>query len=188
MPRRMKGELSAATSVSGELNDEDDDFVSCKPIISLPSTHSLSLSRTSRTASTDQKIKARPRSQSQSKGSHSSAPVDRANRYLSMKGRHLNTHVGLTSIPPPSDRKAQNRLAQREFRQRKVQYVKELEARVALVESGGSEQLESYRAGVRALMDENEQLRQLVTSMSGFIVRFIMHIRSTDQTLIQWEI
>ncbi len=49
------------------------------------------------------------------------------------------------------DRKAQNRVAQREFRQRKVQYVKDLEARVALLESSKDDQTDSYRVGIKAL-------------------------------------
>ncbi|KAK4702926.1 hypothetical protein P7C70_g3298, partial [Phenoliferia sp. Uapishka_3] len=67
-------------------------------------------------------------------------------------------------------RKVQNRIAQREFRQRKVQYIKDLEARVQLHESSRDDQLDKLRNGIKALIDENQRLRELLGSVSGFIV------------------
>ena len=47
---------------------------------------------------------------------------------------------------PASARKLQNRTAQREFRQRKLQYVKDLEARVEFLSSPRDDQLEILKA------------------------------------------
>ncbi|GAA5965362.1 hypothetical protein JCM3765_004871 [Sporobolomyces pararoseus] len=68
-----------------------------------------------------------------------------------------------------SDRKAQNRIAQREFRQRKQAYIKELEAKVKMQELGKDEQVERLGEAVRTLLDENDRLRQLLAGLSGFI-------------------
>ncbi|GAA5882472.1 hypothetical protein JCM16303_001750 [Sporobolomyces ruberrimus] len=68
-----------------------------------------------------------------------------------------------------TDRKAQNRIAQREFRQRKQAYIKELEAKVKLQELGRDEQTERLADAVRILLEENEHLRQLLAGLSGFI-------------------
>jgi len=54
-------------------------------------------------------------------------------------------------------------------RQRKQQYIKDLEARLELHESAPNEQLDQLRVGIRALMDENQQLRTLLASLAGFV-------------------
>jgi len=66
-------------------------------------------------------------------------------------------------------RKAQNRVAQREFRQRKQAYVRDLEARVQLLSSPHDEQMDILRNAVVALIAENKQLRTLLSSLSSFI-------------------
>ncbi|GAA5819952.1 hypothetical protein JCM11251_005423 [Rhodosporidiobolus azoricus] len=76
---------------------------------------------------------------------------------------------GKTKGTKEADRKAQNRIAQREFRQRKQQYVKELEAKVAMYEMGRDEQLERMVNALQMLLEENQQLRTLLTQLSGFI-------------------
>ncbi|GAA5894245.1 uncharacterized protein JCM6883_003760 [Sporobolomyces salmoneus] len=68
-----------------------------------------------------------------------------------------------------TDRKAQNRIAQREFRQRKQAYIKELEAKVKLQDFGRDEQISRMGEAVKALLEENERLRQLLAGLSGFI-------------------
>lgn len=45
----------------------------------------------------------------------------------------------------PSARRTQNRLAQREFRQRKLAYVKELEAKVEFLGTSTNDQLETLK-------------------------------------------
>ncbi|GAA5971920.1 hypothetical protein JCM21900_001321 [Sporobolomyces salmonicolor] len=76
---------------------------------------------------------------------------------------------GKTKTTKESDRKAQNRIAQREFRQRKQAYIKELEAKVQLHELGRDEQLERLTEGIKSLLDENQQLRHLLQGVSAFI-------------------
>ncbi|ORY84074.1 hypothetical protein BCR35DRAFT_303120 [Leucosporidium creatinivorum] len=66
-------------------------------------------------------------------------------------------------------RKIQNRIAQREFRQRKQQYIKDLEARVELASSSRDEQLEQMRGAIKGLIDENQRLRELLAGVGGFI-------------------
>lgn len=55
------------------------------------------------------------------------------------------------------------------FRQRKQQYIKDLEARLELLESAPNEQLEQLRSGMKALLDENHELRTLLASLAGFV-------------------
>ncbi|KAM0752842.1 hypothetical protein T439DRAFT_323456 [Meredithblackwellia eburnea MCA 4105] len=76
---------------------------------------------------------------------------------------------GSGSKDQQDQRKVQNRIAQREFRQRKQQYIKDLEARVQLNESTRDDQVNKLRAGMRALLDENQQLRELLASLATFI-------------------
>ncbi|KAH8920883.1 hypothetical protein BT69DRAFT_1352045 [Atractiella rhizophila] len=66
-------------------------------------------------------------------------------------------------------RKVQNRIAQREFRQRKQQYIRDLEAKVELLSSNKEDQVEQLRAGVKAVLEENKQLRQLLKGLAAFI-------------------
>jgi hypothetical protein len=66
-------------------------------------------------------------------------------------------------------RKIQNRIAQREFRHRKQQYVKDLEARVELLSSSHDEQVEQLRGALFALINENKSLRSLLASLSTFV-------------------
>lgn len=95
-----------------------------------------------------------------------------------------------------SARKMQNRLAQREFRQRKLAYVKELEAKVEFFSTSSDEQLETMRYILKGerfrqecllteegiatderpltgssigLIDENQHLRNVLQSIAGFI-------------------
>ncbi|PWN34762.1 uncharacterized protein FA14DRAFT_160224 [Meira miltonrushii] len=66
-------------------------------------------------------------------------------------------------------RKAQNRLAQREFRQRKQQYIRALETRVELLSSDHDTQVDRLRWALRGLLAENNQLRQIVAAFASFV-------------------
>lgn len=66
-------------------------------------------------------------------------------------------------------RKAQNRIAQREFRQRKQQYIRALEARVELLSTDHDEQVDRLRFALRGLLSENNTLRSLLGSLGRFI-------------------
>ncbi|CAO1633604.1 unnamed protein product [Parajaminaea phylloscopi] len=66
-------------------------------------------------------------------------------------------------------RKAQNRIAQREFRQRKQQYVRALETRVELLSSDHDTQVDRLRHALRGLLAENNTLRSMLGSFARFI-------------------
>ncbi|BEI91231.1 uncharacterized protein CcaverHIS019_0400510 [Cutaneotrichosporon cavernicola] len=65
-------------------------------------------------------------------------------------------------------RKAQNRIAQREFRLRKQQYIRDLEARVEILSGDKDERIELMLLLVRNLLHENKELRNMVKDMSQF--------------------
>ncbi|BEJ14272.1 hypothetical protein CspHIS471_0400390 [Cutaneotrichosporon sp. HIS471] len=65
-------------------------------------------------------------------------------------------------------RKAQNRIAQREFRLRKQQYIRDLEARVEILSGDKDERIELMLLLVRNLLHENKELRNMVKNMSQF--------------------
>lgn len=66
-------------------------------------------------------------------------------------------------------RRDQNRIAQREFRLRKQQKIRDLEARVQLLSASQDEALTDLRAILKDLMAENLMLRNLLKSVAGFI-------------------
>ncbi|KAK0498474.1 hypothetical protein EDD18DRAFT_90352 [Armillaria luteobubalina] len=66
-------------------------------------------------------------------------------------------------------RRDQNRIAQREFRLRKQQRIRDLEARVEILSGGKDEVLGEMRNILKDLMTENQTLRGLLRSLSGFI-------------------
>ncbi|KAJ7591235.1 hypothetical protein C8J56DRAFT_935078 [Mycena floridula] len=66
-------------------------------------------------------------------------------------------------------RRDQNRIAQREFRLRKQQRIRDLEARVELLSGGQDEALGEMRDCLKDLMQENQTLRNLLKSLAGFI-------------------
>lgn len=66
-------------------------------------------------------------------------------------------------------RKEQNRSSQREFRQRKQQYIRALEARVELYSTGHDAQVDRLRWILRPLLSENAFLRNMVSELSHFI-------------------
>ncbi|KAG0705488.1 hypothetical protein DFH29DRAFT_996809 [Suillus ampliporus] len=66
-------------------------------------------------------------------------------------------------------RRDQNRIAQREFRLRKQQRIRDLEARVELLSASQDEALTDCRAVMKDLMAENQVLRGLLKSVAGFI-------------------
>ncbi|KIJ70282.1 hypothetical protein HYDPIDRAFT_121912 [Hydnomerulius pinastri MD-312] len=66
-------------------------------------------------------------------------------------------------------RRDQNRIAQREFRLRKQQRIRDLEARVELLSGSQDEALTDLRAILKDLMAENLTLRNLLKSVAGFI-------------------
>ncbi|KAF5364150.1 hypothetical protein D9756_000551 [Leucocoprinus leucothites] len=66
-------------------------------------------------------------------------------------------------------RRDQNRIAQREFRLRKQQRIRDLEARVEILSGGKDEALGEMRNILKDLMAENHTLRGLIRSLAGFI-------------------
>ncbi|KEP51965.1 bZIP transcription factor [Rhizoctonia solani 123E] len=66
-------------------------------------------------------------------------------------------------------RRDQNRIAQREFRLRKQQRIRDLEARVEILSEGQDEAYAQLRDVIRDLMDENTALRGLLRDLAGFI-------------------
>ncbi|TFY79403.1 hypothetical protein EWM64_g4610 [Hericium alpestre] len=66
-------------------------------------------------------------------------------------------------------RRDQNRIAQREFRLRKQQRIRDLEARVEILSGGKDEAISEMRNILKDLMSENQVLRNLLKSLSGFI-------------------
>ncbi|KAJ3995199.1 hypothetical protein F5050DRAFT_1829861 [Lentinula boryana] len=66
-------------------------------------------------------------------------------------------------------RRDQNRIAQREFRLRKQQRIRDLEARVEILSGGKDEAMGEMRNILKDLMQENQTLRNLLRSVSAFI-------------------
>ncbi|KAG9317197.1 hypothetical protein JVU11DRAFT_1390 [Chiua virens] len=66
-------------------------------------------------------------------------------------------------------RRDQNRIAQREFRLRKQQKIRDLEARVELLSGSQDEAFTDMRAILKDLMTENLALRNLLKNVAGFI-------------------
>ncbi|KAF8351295.1 hypothetical protein F5887DRAFT_1069025 [Amanita rubescens] len=66
-------------------------------------------------------------------------------------------------------RRDQNRIAQREFRLRKQQRIRDLEARVEILSGGKDEALSEMRNILKDLMAENHTLRGLLRSLGAFI-------------------
>ncbi|KAH9853766.1 hypothetical protein C2E23DRAFT_727874 [Lenzites betulinus] len=66
-------------------------------------------------------------------------------------------------------RRDQNRIAQREFRLRKQQRIRDLEASVEILSGGKDEALSQLRKVLKDLMQENQVLRGLLKSLGGFI-------------------
>ncbi|KAJ1311321.1 hypothetical protein OPQ81_009817 [Rhizoctonia solani] len=66
-------------------------------------------------------------------------------------------------------RRDQNRIAQREFRLRKQQRIRDLEARVEILSEGQDEAYAQLREVIRDLMDENTALRGLLRDIAGFV-------------------
>ncbi|KAF7776082.1 transcriptional regulator family: bZIP [Agaricus bisporus var. burnettii] len=66
-------------------------------------------------------------------------------------------------------RRDQNRIAQREFRLRKQQRIRDLEARVEILSGGKDEAIGEMRNILKDLMAENHTLRGLIRSLAGFI-------------------
>nr|ODO02477.1 hypothetical protein L204_01213 [Cryptococcus depauperatus CBS 7855] len=66
-------------------------------------------------------------------------------------------------------RKTQNRIAQREFRLRKQASIRDLEAKVQVLEGDKEERVELMTLLIRNLLKENKELRNMVKSMASFI-------------------
>ncbi|KAF9045892.1 hypothetical protein BDZ89DRAFT_1108753 [Hymenopellis radicata] len=66
-------------------------------------------------------------------------------------------------------RRDQNRIAQREFRLRKQQRIRDLEARVEILSGGKDEVMGEMRNILKDLMAENQTLRGLLKNLSEFI-------------------
>ncbi|WVQ64790.1 uncharacterized protein L199_002959 [Kwoniella botswanensis] len=82
---------------------------------------------------------------------------------------HDNPGEGGKGSSSSQVRKAQNRIAQREFRLRKQQYIRDLEARVEVLSGDKEERIELMTLLVRNLLKENKDLRNMVKNMAGFI-------------------
>ncbi|KAK4687397.1 hypothetical protein P7C73_g2728, partial [Tremellales sp. Uapishka_1] len=66
-------------------------------------------------------------------------------------------------------RKAQNRIAQREFRLRKQQYIRDLEAKVEVLSGDKEERIDLMTLLVRNLLQENKDLRGMIKNMATFV-------------------
>jgi hypothetical protein len=66
-------------------------------------------------------------------------------------------------------RRDQNRIAQREFRLRKQQRIRDLEASVEILSGGKDAALAEMRKILKDLMQENQVLRSLLRGLSSFI-------------------
>ncbi len=77
--------------------------------------------------------------------------------------------VSFEGLDASSQRKAQNRIAQREFRQRKQEYIRALECRVELLSSEHDVQVDRLRWLLRQLLVENNQLRAVLGLLSSFV-------------------
>ncbi|KII95350.1 hypothetical protein PLICRDRAFT_170012 [Plicaturopsis crispa FD-325 SS-3] len=66
-------------------------------------------------------------------------------------------------------RRDQNRIAQREFRLRKQQRIRDLEARVEILSGGKDEAIGEMRNILKDLMQENQTLRNLLRGLGSFI-------------------
>ncbi|KIY49523.1 hypothetical protein FISHEDRAFT_58396 [Fistulina hepatica ATCC 64428] len=66
-------------------------------------------------------------------------------------------------------RRDQNRIAQREFRLRKQQRIRDLEAKVEILSGTKDEAITEMRDIVKDLMQENQTLRNLVRNLASFI-------------------
>ncbi|KAJ6629162.1 hypothetical protein B0H10DRAFT_1777075, partial [Mycena sp. CBHHK59/15] len=66
-------------------------------------------------------------------------------------------------------RRDQNRIAQREFRLRKQQKIRDLETRVEILSGGTDQALAELKNMLKDLMEENQTLRTLLRSLGAFI-------------------
>ncbi|EJT97594.1 hypothetical protein DACRYDRAFT_111635 [Dacryopinax primogenitus] len=66
-------------------------------------------------------------------------------------------------------RRIQNRVAQREFRLRKQQRIRDLEARVEMLSAGQGQGYEQMRNILRAIMAENHHLRGIIRQLTEFM-------------------
>lgn len=100
-------------------------------------------------------------------------PAMQVDPSLEALAAHTSTSVSTHTLPPPGDaamtRKTQNRLAQREFRQRKQEYIRALECRVDLLSSDPPTQIDRLRWLLRQLMLENAKLRVMLGVVAAHI-------------------
>ncbi|KAF8665614.1 hypothetical protein AX16_000070 [Volvariella volvacea WC 439] len=108
-------------------------------------------------------------------------PNSHAETHCTPKDSDADSHAGEQSNPgagkpgrkknPNSQaaRRDQNRIAQREFRLRKQQRIRDLEARVEILSGGKDEAMGEMRNMLKDLMAENHTLRSLLRSLAAFI-------------------
>ncbi|KAG9009145.1 hypothetical protein FRB94_012417 [Tulasnella sp. JGI-2019a] len=84
-------------------------------------------------------------------------------------------------------RRDQNRIAQREFRLRKQQKIRDLEARVELLSGNKDETYGQLRSMLRALMTENQQLRGLLRDLGSWIGNGSGGPLATHLSSIGWQ-
>lgn len=71
-----------------------------------------------------------------------------------------------------SSRRAQNRLSQRESRQRKALHTQQLEGEVALYKLNTDERLRSLLYTIHLFIEENAKIRQMLAQMADFVGEF----------------
>ncbi|GAB1519027.1 hypothetical protein RhiTH_002092 [Rhizoctonia solani] len=107
-------------------------------------------------------------------GSGSKSGANKSGRKKSTT-KWVSTHEALQSTESvllsssQAARRDQNRIAQREFRLRKQQRIRDLEARVEILSEGQDEAYAQLRDVIRDLMDENTALRGLLRDIAGFV-------------------
>ncbi|KAI0069014.1 hypothetical protein BV25DRAFT_1925416 [Artomyces pyxidatus] len=97
------------------------------------------------------------------------SPQDGNDQPAGKPGRKKNPKHVPSFNASQAARRDQNRIAQREFRLRKQQRIRDLEARVEILSGGKDEALSEMRNILKDLMSENQVLRNLLRSLSGFI-------------------
>jgi hypothetical protein len=86
-------------------------------------------------------------------------------------------------------------VAQREFRQRKQQYVRDLEARVEVLSGDKEERVELMVLLVKNLLKENKELRGMLKGMAGFVGEgeclqriVVPYVATSEWSAADWQV
>jgi hypothetical protein len=105
--------------------------------------------------------------------SHTPAKINQANQAeRKIQSKYIINAICFMLLPLSSSqaaRRDQNRIAQREFRLRKQQRIRDLEARVEILSGGKDEVMSEMRNIMKDLMAENQTLRSLLRGLATFI-------------------